>query len=120
MGLAVDKCPAIHRGVLAGSYPPEQRCGAPINAATKTSMHSLAVVQKACKMLGIAKERTWNKKNLIIMVLPETLPPLSECRTCFFGLSAFSIKAWQRMCLKNIAKSKLESQYETNKQNPLH
>lgn len=54
------------------------------------------------------------------MVLHETLLPLSNCCTCFFGLSAFSIKAWQRVCLKNIAKSKLESQYQTNKQNPLH
>lgn len=49
------------------------------------------------------------------MVLRETLLPLSKCCTCFFGLSAFSIKAWQRVCLKNIAKSKLESQYQTNK-----
>lgn len=49
------------------------------------------------------------------MVLSETLLPLSKWCTCFFGLPAFSVKAWQCMCLKNIAKSKLGSQYQANK-----
>lgn len=49
------------QGSWLAPTPPEQRCGALINAATKTSMHSLAVVQKACKMLGMAKKGTGNK-----------------------------------------------------------
>lgn len=61
MSLAVEKCPVIHRGSWLAPSPPEQHHGALINAATKTTMHNLAVVQKASKMLGIAKKGTRNK-----------------------------------------------------------
>lgn len=61
MSFAVAKCPVRQRGSWLAPTPPEQHHGALINAATKTSMHSLAVVQKASKMLGIAKKGTGNK-----------------------------------------------------------
>lgn len=113
----MDKCPVIHRGVLAGSYPSRAAlwgsnkcCHKNINAQLGSGSKSMQNVRN-CK----EKDTEQQQKNLIIMVLCETLPSLFKCCTCFFGLSAFSIKAWQRVCLINTAKSKLESQYQTNK-----